>query len=241
MDISTPSSPSKRRRTLASTSAGPNSSQTNIPPGKIWSSKADAWVDNLAKLWGDFCRSPPNSSVPPETVMDGLIQIRNTVREVLVSIDRSILQHIEMNPGMEARVPRRDAQMGTSPDHPVPEPSQPPPITPSPLSQLKTYAQAVAPRATRRVRARPKPSPSTATPCHVDKPIRIIASAPKAKGSSAKLLGVQWNKKGNLILTFPGGTSRTSAKTLFPTIIGSETRFDFRFDVPGHGFILPTF
>ncbi|EUC54981.1 hypothetical protein RSOL_079830, partial [Rhizoctonia solani AG-3 Rhs1AP] len=48
-------------------------------------------------------------------------------------------------------------------------------------------------------------------------------------------LGAHWNRKLNLIIAFPAGTTRTSIKTLFPSIcslIGSKNKPTIRFDVP---------
>ncbi|EUC58955.1 hypothetical protein RSOL_287940, partial [Rhizoctonia solani AG-3 Rhs1AP] len=63
---------------------------------------------------------------------------------------------------------------------------------------------------------------------------RLSASSAKVPNAPTPL-GVQWNRKNNMIISFPAGTTRTAVKLLYPSIhslVGSEDEHIIRFDVP---------
>ncbi|KEP45432.1 hypothetical protein V565_274820, partial [Rhizoctonia solani 123E] len=137
----------------------------------------------------------------------------------------------------------------------------PEPVTP-PLQQ--TYASVAVAHTPLQERPRPQPTmPSTkhaaAKPTSTN-PVRIVVllkhlpTLPmwdipaqdiyrQLVASSAAIpraptpLGVHWNRNNNLIIAFPAGTSRTSIKTLYPSVHSLVSSTDLpiiRFDVPWH-------
>ncbi|EUC56822.1 hypothetical protein RSOL_201110, partial [Rhizoctonia solani AG-3 Rhs1AP] len=141
--------------------------------------------------------------------------------------------------------------------HSPPSAEEPQPTSP------QTYAAATALHAPRHQhQALPRQRPSTMknkpTPAKLLSPVRIVVQLKDSPTLAVRaltppdffrqltqacskvpnapiLLGAHWNRNNNLIVSFPAGTTRTSIKTLYPSIrlfMGSEDKPVIRFDVP---------
>ncbi|KDN41096.1 hypothetical protein RSAG8_07650, partial [Rhizoctonia solani AG-8 WAC10335] len=221
-------------------------------------SQARKHSETLMQVWNDLSNYEYGDS-SPLTLLSGYNLLWASVAEIYTNIKDEVLRIENENPQLRGST-MVDQQTDTHdlPKLPVPTPA------PSVSPQLsKTFAQAAAPsNMTGESTLRAIPRKTHPAPTKPSNPTRLIArlhdqpnlpirnspatkcfrrlteaisKSPGQASNGPRLLGVQWNKKGNLILSFSNGTSRTTIKACYPamrSVLGSESRIEFDFDVP---------
>ncbi|CUA77644.1 hypothetical protein RSOLAG22IIIB_06696 [Rhizoctonia solani] len=182
---------------------------------------------------------------------DSVFQLRDTILDSFndfTKVDNSCCRIVTYNPELASELALQNKQTQTDSVEPV----APPP--------RRTYASAAVSHTPLQEQPHPPPTTPRAKPAAAKptNPVRIVvqlkhfptlpardlpardiyqqlvtscATIPRAPTP----LGVHWNRNNNLIIAFPAGTSRTTIKTLFPSIhslVGTEDPPVICFDVP---------
>ncbi|EUC58761.1 hypothetical protein RSOL_275150, partial [Rhizoctonia solani AG-3 Rhs1AP] len=191
----------------------------------------------------------------PELLLNGYNGLRLTLTDIITSVDCFSRDIRAQHPDLAYLSPKFSMSTQTDDPPPSQPADEEPPVppTPSPPPLPRSYAsvatshnsgqQCQAPP--RHLPSTPRPKPSAVKPLN---PVRIVVqlagittppiqdlpvpelfrrlteTCAKIPNSPAPL-GMQWNRKNNLIVSFPAGTTRTAIEPLFTEIrslVGSE-------------------
>ncbi|CUA67950.1 E3 ubiquitin-protein ligase listerin [Schizosaccharomyces pombe 972h-] [Rhizoctonia solani] len=257
-----PAAPLKRRRRSLCDANGSPTYAVKAPSVNDWSSSLRNLCDTFYTAFEDFAKVPQSKKLPPE-ILEGYGELRLTLSCLIANVDEACHRITAHYPHLANQTRMKDASAQTD-DLPSPTSEAPPPPPANkehyPLPTSPTYASVASARTPRRTRPRLLPSTSNAKPTAVKplNPVHIVVQlkrdlTPPIRNlparevfcrlteSCAKLpnapipLGAQWNRKNNLIVSFPAGTTRTAIKLLYPSIhslVGSVDKPVIRFDVP---------
>ncbi|CUA74681.1 Protein NLP9 [Rhizoctonia solani] len=201
----------------------------------------------------------------PELVLNGYNGLRLTLTDIITSLDCLSRDIRAEHPHLNYLSPKFSMSIQTDDPPPPPLVNEESPILPppSPPPLPKTYASvATSHNSSQQRQAPPRHPPSTprTKPPTVKplNPVRIVlqlagTSTPPIRDipapelfrrlteacakvpSSPAPLGAQWNRKNNLIISFPAGATRTAIKPIFPhicSLLGFKDKPVIRFDVP---------